>query len=217
MKKAIHRLLILTAFLYIVIAKQQCMGTNIQLLTAIHPETGELITEEFRPVNGYEGLYEVSDFGRVKSLDRYVVYPKGGIRIFYGRLLSLSKPKGYDRVTLIRNNKAITHFVHQLVAIAFISPRTKEKPWVNHKNFIRDDNRPENLEWVNSQENMDHQVNGGRSPKGSKNPSAILTEEQVREIKTCKMSFKEMSLKYGVCIGTLEALRYGRTWKHIES
>lgn len=71
MKKAIHRLLILTAFLYIVVAKTQCMGTNIenelQLLTAIHPETGELITEEFRPVVGYEGLYEVSDFGRIKT------------------------------------------------------------------------------------------------------------------------------------------------------
>ena len=205
MKKAIHRLLILTTFLYIVVAKTQCMGTNIE-------------NEIWKDVVDYEGLYEISNQGRVKSLDRVVNHWRGGKTLFPGRILKMPCPKGYDRVTLTnRLGKPKILFVHQLVAIAFIGPRTKEKPFVNHKNFIRNDNRPDNLEWVDSFENMKHQVDAGRSLKGSKNPSAILSEEQVREIKTCKMSFKEMSLKYGVCIGTLEALRYGRTWKHIES
>ena len=204
MKKASYGLLILLTFIYLYHAKSKDM-VNIQ-------------EEIWKDVVGYEGLYQVSSFGNVRVLDRICKHWRGGSLLRKGFTLKPACPKGYNRVTLT-SSEGIPKilFVHQLVAIAFIGPKSPEKPYVNHKNFVRNDNRVENLEWVDSQQNMDHQVDAGRSLKGSKNPSAILTEEQVKEIKSCDLSFKEMSLKYGVGIGAIEALRYGRTWKHIES
>jgi hypothetical protein len=203
MKKATLTLLMSVAFSYLYCANFKDM-TNIE-------------KEIWKDVVGYEGLYQVSSIGQVKVLDRECNHWRGGKLIRKGFIIKPTCPKGYNRVTLTdRSGKAKIYFVHQVVAIAFIGPRTQERPYINHKNFVRNDNRVENLEWVNSQENMNHQVDANRSLKGSKNPSSILNEKQVREIRKCTLSFKEMSEKYGVCIGTIEALRYGRIWKHIK-
>lgn len=111
-------------------------------------ETDNYVNEEWRPVSGYEGLYEVSNFGRVKSL------PRNGT-INRERIIKPGLFKKYLGVSLNKNNKRTSHLVHRLVAIAFI-PNPNSLPQVNHKNEDRLDNRVENLEWCDRQYNINY-------------------------------------------------------------
>lgn len=107
--------------------------------------------EIWKEVEGYEGFYQVSDRGNVKSLDRQT---KGGF--FKGYLRKLDKDKyGYWVVRLQRNGNSRTFKVHRLVALAFIdNPETR--PVINHKDGNRANNLKENLEWYTVQENVQH-------------------------------------------------------------
>jgi transposase len=102
--------------------------------------------EEWRDIEGYDGLYKVSNSGRVKNRKNHV--------------LVLYRRKGYSRVGLHRKGKGKGHFAHRLVASAFI-PNPENKPCVNHMNGVRDDNRVENLEWATVKENNDHALRSG--------------------------------------------------------
>ena len=110
------------------------------------------MTEEiWRPVVGYEGLYEVSNTGRVRSLDRYVR------RNYFkkGRILKLNDRRGYLFVELCLNNKTKNFSVHRLVAQAFI-PNPDNLPQVNHIDEDKLNNRVENLEWCDSKYNSNY-------------------------------------------------------------
>lgn len=114
--------------------------------------------EEWRDIAGLEGRYQVSNFGRVKSLDReeYRRDAHGGHATFRyrGRLLSLVKnSKGYNIVPLGKNRPWVS--VHRLVAEAFI-PNPENKPFINHIDGVRTNNRVANLEWCTNQENQIH-------------------------------------------------------------
>lgn len=119
-------------------------------------------TEEWRPVKGYEGLYEVSNFGKVRSLDHMA--SNGVCEILYkGRELKpfLDGRKHYLQVVLSNGNTCkIKKLLHRLVAEAFI-PNLENKPEVNHINGIKTDNRAINLEWVSSKENKAHAIKNG--------------------------------------------------------
>lgn len=102
--------------------------------------------EEWRDIDGYEGLYQISNIGRVKSFDR-VVRTFGGYRTIGGRIIKPHHDKdGYWRIGLSKDRKQKQHYVHRLVAKAFLE-NPDNLPVINHKNEIKDDDRVENLEW----------------------------------------------------------------------
>lgn len=114
----------------------------------------ETRTEEWRAVAGYEGLYEVSNLGRVRSLDRYIRHNCRPYLI-KGRILKNTKGEYYYVNLHDVNGTPKKHKVHRLVANAFI-PNPENLPQINHKNEDKMDNRVENLEWITAQDNCNH-------------------------------------------------------------
>lgn len=113
--------------------------------------------EIWKAIAEYSG-YEVSNLGRVRSIDGIRYSPRGNY-FAKGTILNPDKSgNGYHRVTLFRNGFRRKYLVHRLVAIAFI-PNPLNLPQVNHKFGNLDDNRAESLEWVTGQENSDHKWN----------------------------------------------------------
>lgn len=108
--------------------------------------------EIWKAINGYEGLYEVSNLGNVRSLDR-LVNNNGGLDFRRGKILQPNYCRGYRLVCLCKDGKVRKKRIARLVANAFI-PNTHNKEEVDHINTIKDDDRVENLRWVNKSENM---------------------------------------------------------------
>lgn len=113
--------------------------------------------EIWKDVVGYEGLYQVSNMGNVKSLDRWVNSKGNGERFLEGQPITTELNKfGYWRTRLRKNGERQKVFqTHRLVAMAFI-PNPDNKPCVNHINGMRTDNRLDNLEWCTHSENTKH-------------------------------------------------------------
>lgn len=117
--------------------------------------------EVFRDVLGYEGLYQVSNYGRVKSLERKNIFYCGLRKEHLERptkekFLNYNKSnRGYLQVCLTKNGKSKTYTVHRLVAKAFL-PNLKNKKQVNHIDGNKENNNIDNLEWVTSSENNKH-------------------------------------------------------------
>lgn len=108
--------------------------------------------EKWKPVRGYEGLYDVSSYGRVRS------YPRNGTKEKGLHILSHSiNKRGYHKVTLFKNDKPRYQTVHSLVAESFLSI-SKEGEEVNHIDGNPSNNKVENLEWVSKSENHIHRV-----------------------------------------------------------
>lgn len=122
--------------------------------------------EIFKQVKGYEGLYEVSNLGTVRGVDRYVTRSEQGSLSKMSSFKKKIKGKemkhrlnngGYHVVTLSKNSKTKNVLVHRLIAEAFIE-NPENKPCINHINSVRTDNRIENLEWCTIYENNNHAV-----------------------------------------------------------
>lgn len=113
------------------------------------------MNEIWKPLTLYNG-YEVSNMGRVRSIDREYIDKKGIKQTFKGRILTPIKQKnGYLNVLISQGGKFYKVSVHRLVAMAFI-PNIKNKPQVNHKDEDKTNNRADNLEWCTSKENINY-------------------------------------------------------------
>ena len=132
-----------------------------------------MVNEQWKPISEYEELYEVSNYGNVRSKDRLVKHSSGnGFRPVKGKMKKLCEHgDGYLYVTLSQNGKNKNHYVHRLVADAFI-PKIPGKNFVNHIDYNKSNNHVENLEWVTAQENVLYSV--PYRNKRSKNPKTGL-------------------------------------------
>lgn len=133
--------------------------------------------EIWKPVVGFEGYYEVSNKGKVMSLDRIITCKAGGTYVKKGKMLKLHNSRGYVDVHLVRGDKTQTVKVHRLVADAFI-PNPNNLPEINHKDEVRNNNDVNNLEWCTKKYNMNY---GTRNERAGKAISKALKGKYVGE------------------------------------
>lgn len=117
--------------------------------------------EIWKDISNYDGVYQISNLGRVKTKDRMLErkYHNGYVR--KGQFIKPQKDKdGYLRINLYKNGKPKASLIHRLVAQEFIS-NPNNLPQINHINLNKQDNRVENLEWCTAQENIKHAASFG--------------------------------------------------------
>lgn len=131
--------------------------------------------EEWKNIYGFEGIYQVSNLGRVKSIARYVTAKFGSRRLNKERILKAAKDTdGYYRVVLYLDGNKFTKKVHRIVAEAFVIGRF-EGAVVNQKDENKGNNHADNLEWVTHAENMRYGTKSIRQGKKLEKPIKQLT------------------------------------------
>lgn len=152
-----------------------------------------MMKEIWKDIEGYKGIYQISNQGNVKSLNRIA---RSGKKVKEKILKKAQDKDGYILFTLCKNGTQKTVKAHRLVANAFI-PNINNKPCVNHLNGIKNDNTVTNLEWVTVSENTQHSYNNKLQGKGSKHGRSTLTVEDVKNIRaTVGKTQKELALQF---------------------
>jgi hypothetical protein len=175
--------------------------------------------ENWKALPGFDGKYEVSDYGNVRSLDGYRGINMYGAKCYLkGRQLKQRvNYKGYKVVQLPTGAKV----VHRLVAMAFFPLNCDMSQFhINHIDCDKQNNCVENLEWCTQEQNTAHAVENGRYSviTGEKNNNAKLNPEKVTEIrKLLSDGLKPLKIAnmFNVKYSCIESIKHGRTWKHI--
>jgi hypothetical protein len=177
--------------------------------------------ENWLPIIGYEGLYEISNTGNVKALPKQYVSGKyyNVIKVTSEVFLKFHINKaGYVQVTLCKNGKTKLFRVHRLVGMHFI-PNPESKPQVNHKYGIKTDNRASELEWSTSKENNIHAHNTGLNGGGERIGTAKLSNNTVAKIKMLwgtKLYKKSLlATMFNISQSAVGRVINGQTWKQI--
>jgi hypothetical protein len=186
-----------------------------------------VLSEVWKDVVRYEGLYQVSNLGNVKSLDREVA-PNNKVPYWRkGKICKQSKSNlGYMTVGFTVNNVKVNKYVHRLVAESFIA-NMNDYPQVNHIDCDKTNNRINNLEWCTNSQNHIHASKNGLNKlhlhrvvySGEENGRSLLTKEQVLEIKQkyipYKYSAKKLSKEYSVSESCITHILNNTSWKEI--
>lgn len=177
--------------------------------------------EIWRSVLGYEGLYEVSNFGRIKSLDRYIPQRNNSRALRKGKILSQSVIKGgYLRVPLAKNKIHEMCLVHRIVAKAFI-PNPQNFKEVNHIDGNKQNNCVNNLEWCSRSENVKHAFDIGlaRKRKGELSHRAKFTKSEIEYIRAVyiprnkQYGARALSRRFNVARTTIERILRNQTYQ----
>lgn len=162
--------------------------------------------EIWKEISGYEGYFEVSNLGNFRSKDRIVKYKSNGTRLYPGKLLKTETiVEGYHRIVLMKEAIKKRYMCHRLVAQEFV-PNPDNKPYVNHINGNKADNRAENLEWVTQSENELHSYNVlGNTMRGKTYPKKV---EAIFPKEGDRIVFNSMSdaIKF-LGVGCIEGLK----------
>jgi hypothetical protein len=172
--------------------------------------------EIWKQIKGHEGRYEVSNLGRVRSVDAIIPHSLGP-RKWKGRVLipqlAGGSPLKYQFINLGKNKPA---YVHRLVAEAFV-PNPLNLPEVNHIKG-KSDNSASNLEWSTHSNNMKHAGDNGLMRRGEGCAQARLTNEIVLAIRQAREqgeSYRSISKKFGTSIANATRIARRVTWKHL--
>ena len=172
----------------------------------------------WKPIIGYEHLYEVSNFGNIKRLTKEIVRIQGNYikkdKILKNTMLS----DGYLSVSIFnKDGKQVQHKVHRLVAEAFIT-NTENYPIVLHLDNDKTNNTVNNLKWGTHKQNTQQALSDGLMKKGDNHPSSKLTEKQVYSIKEELAdggNHRIIAEKYNVAKNTISSINQGLSWKHV--
>lgn len=180
----------------------------------------ENTVEEWRDVVGYEGIYQVSNLGHIKSLDRMVNSSYGSKMVIKGRMISpIDNGKGYKCVSLCKDGKIRRTYIHHIVAQAFIANPDGYSE-VNHKDEDKSNNRVDNLEWCTRRYNCNY---GNRNDLCSK--TYVHPKRKVMRLETgviyesmsdaARMTGESISAIYGKCKGRIKN-NNGAGWKYCD-
>lgn len=170
------------------------------------------IEELWKPIEGYEGHYSISNHGRVMSHKEYAGVPN--------RILKIKITKyGYRMVDFTMGTGNRKGFrVNRLVALHFI-PNPENKRCVNHIDSNRENDHVSNLNWMTHQENSNHAVENQSFPRGEEHFRTKFGENEVRQIRlkysTGKYTCIELSKEYGVNESSIGKIANGVTWGHV--
>lgn len=176
------------------------------------------MAEKWKDIKGHEGLYQVSNMGRVRSY-AFISWNGKSSFIKRGKTLKIATTGGKARVSLYKGAKSKSQLVSRLVAIAFL-PNRENKRCVCHKDDNPLNNDVKNLFWGTHQENMRDCIMKGRfnACKGEKHYDAKLTSKNVKIIKRLLLdglSIREIAQQFFVHVATISDIKHKRTWKHI--
>lgn len=169
------------------------------------------MSEHWKPIVGWEDIYAVSNFGRIKRTNN--TYHK-----VYNRILKLKRSKaGYLSLILYRGPIEKDTLVHRAVMAAFVGP-APEGTQVNHKDGNKANNTLGNLEYLTPRQNMQHAADIGLRPRGEEVFTCKLNPILVREIRSKRqegMSLTSLANQYGVHFATIARIALRVTWKHV--
>jgi hypothetical protein len=157
--------------------------------------------EIWKEIKGYEGYYEVSNRGRVRSLDR--------VRIIKGKVLKqMDNGSGYKKVTLCKNGKYTQRYVHRLIGKGFLKNK-KNKETINHKDGNKSNNDIKNLEWATYKENERHKLlNFG-------NKITLRHAQEIKKkYKTGSYTQKQLANEYGLDQTYISKITLNRAWDY---
>jgi hypothetical protein len=172
------------------------------------------LTERWLPVPGYEGLYEISDLGNVRSLPHPTPAGHRG-----GSLRKLKVDSGgYLWLSLWRDGKKTSQRVHRLVMLAFIGECPAGQQ-IRHGPGGMQDNRLVNLCYGTPQDDRNDMLSFGAPSFGEARPAAKLTDALVKEVRrryaAGGVSQSDLAREYSVCRGTIAKAVTGKTWRHV--
>lgn len=175
--------------------------------------------ETWKSIIGYEGLYEVSNHGHVRSLDRVVYHPRGGDRSLRGRPMKLTlEPGGYLIVNLCKNGDTKNQYVHRLVLKAFAG-QPIDGAVCMHGDNDRQNNHISNLKWGSQIENADQCTKEGRRPKGEECYNSTLAAKQVLKIRESYakggVTQAQLAEQFKIGRSAVAHIIYRQSWKHI--
>lgn len=169
--------------------------------------------ETWVPVAGFEIDYEVSDMGRVRSIDRHVRNGETSTRLRKGRVLRPGLTgSGYPQVNLSSGGKNKVLMVHRLVMAAFVGACEKGVE-VCHRDGKKTNNALENLRYDTKKSNAADRYKHGTHHRGEKSPNAKLTNERVSVIRKSVLTYGKLAEMFGVSEAAVGMAKRGVTWK----
>lgn len=166
--------------------------------------------EEWKPIQGYEGLYDISDLGRVRSYHNNKWGKSNSPKVVSGRM-----GKHYKTAILCDEKGKHTFYVHRLVAEAFLQ-HPHGSDYVNHKNGDKLDNRATNLEWCTHAENMQHAETTGLADFGRTPVECVETGERFASISEAARSCGLTRNAVGNCIAGHTKTAGNKHWRCVE-